>query len=105
MAKPDLKILLGINSDLVDPFSIIAHTSENMEEFIVNVLLFVRKYDFDGIDLMFDFQGSSGNKAKFTDLIKVCTNKNVNVFYIYEDPDLKRGRRGGRSSQTSQYLK
>ncbi|XP_076074292.1 putative chitinase 10 [Mytilus galloprovincialis] len=70
MGKPDLKILLGINSEMVDPFSQMAQTGEAMEEFIVNVLLFVRKYDFDGIDLMFDFQGSHGNKVKFTDLIK-----------------------------------
>lgn len=73
---------------MINPFSQMAQSAEAMEEFIVNVLLFVRKYDFDGIDLMFDFQGSSGNKVKFTDLIKVCTIKtyNINVFYIYENP-------------------
>ncbi|XP_052070740.1 acidic mammalian chitinase-like isoform X4 [Mytilus californianus] len=68
--KSDIKILLGINSEMADPFSQIAQTAESMEEFVVNLLLFVRKNDFDGIDLMFDFQGSPGNKAKFTDLIK-----------------------------------
>ena len=52
-----------------------AQSKESVEEFVVNTLLFIRRHDFDGIDLQWEYPGTnpstSGDKEKFTHLVKV----------------------------------
>jgi chitinase len=73
----NLKVLLGINTNTGPSvaFSQMAQSKESVEEFVVNTLLFIRRHDFDGIDLQWEYPGTnpstSGDKEKFTHLVKV----------------------------------
>ena len=73
----NLKVLLGINTNTGSSvaFSQMAQSKKSVEEFVVNTLLFIRRHDFDGIDLQWEYPGTnpstSGDKEKFTHLVKM----------------------------------
>ncbi|CAF0742100.1 unnamed protein product [Brachionus calyciflorus] len=74
--NPKLKTMLGIGgwNMASEEFSAMSNTKENRERFIRHAIRFLRFYNFDGIDLDWEFPGDRGgspqDKPNFTKLIK-----------------------------------
>lgn len=75
--NPELKILLSVGGWGAGNFSEMASTQDNRSKFISNIMEIVRKYGIDGVDIDWEFPGSSLGKisssqqdqANFTKLI------------------------------------
>ncbi|XP_072419783.1 acidic mammalian chitinase-like [Chiloscyllium punctatum] len=72
--NPNLKTLLAIGGFNPQRFSTTVATKKTRATFIFSAIKFVRKYDFDGLDLVWDHPGSRGNpfdnKKRYTVLLK-----------------------------------
>ncbi|ESO96695.1 hypothetical protein LOTGIDRAFT_143732 [Lottia gigantea] len=74
--NPDLKILLAVGGWEIgsDPFRELASTWQTRNQFAKNVIKYLRKYGFDGLDMDWEFPAARGSppgdKRKFTDLMR-----------------------------------
>lgn len=57
------------------PFSLVVSSESNRKKFIENVIIFLRKHNFDGLDICWIFPTNGKNKLeekeRFGDLLKV----------------------------------
>ncbi|XP_052247734.1 acidic mammalian chitinase-like isoform X2 [Dreissena polymorpha] len=71
--NPDLKILLSNGGGDNHGFSPVLGSAENRTKFVNSALPFLKKYDFDGLDVDWEFPGWQlpiGQRANFTLLLK-----------------------------------
>ncbi|ELT89997.1 hypothetical protein CAPTEDRAFT_147126, partial [Capitella teleta] len=74
--NPRLKVLLAVGGWRIgsDPFIPVVETPDSREAFIRNVIRYLRKHKFDGLDMDWEFPGTRGSAAddkyKFTSLMK-----------------------------------
>lgn len=78
--NPKLKILLAVGGWKIGskPFLPVIERKENMKIWVNNVVAYLRKYNFDGLDVDWEFPGIRGSKTqdkkKFTLLMKLLYN-------------------------------
>lgn len=76
--NPALKIMLAVGGAThgVWPFSTLVSSDNNIDVFVSNAINFLRQYEFDGIDLDWEYPGGhqspASDKLGFTKLVKVC---------------------------------
>ncbi|CAH1773111.1 unnamed protein product [Owenia fusiformis] len=74
--NPELKVLLAVGGWFVGskPFIPILQSDSNRLAFVANVIAYLRKYNFDGLDMDWEFPGARGSpesdKHRFTLLMK-----------------------------------
>ena len=68
-----------------DPFLPIMNSDQTRREFIENAVEFLRKHNFDGLDMDWEFPGTRGSKPEdkytFTKLMSVSVN--FIVFFVH----------------------
>ena len=76
--NPELKVMLAVGGweNGGEPFSQMARSAETRKIFIDSALEFIKKYNFDGIDLDWEYPGHRGgdpsvDKDNFSKLIEV----------------------------------
>ena len=75
--NPSLKFLLAIGGWRVgsEPFTAMVGSEENRKSFIRNAIKYLRKHNFDGLDMDWEFPGTRGSSAEdkvlYTGLIRV----------------------------------
>jgi chitinase len=75
--NPRLKVLLAVGGWRIgsEPFIPVVASPESREAFVRNVVRYLRKHNFDGLDMDWEFPGTRGSspddKYKFTALLKV----------------------------------
>ena len=70
--NPNLKLLLAVGGWMVgpSPFKLLTENVYRQTLFIFNVIDFLRKQNFDGLDLCWEFPRGPEDKQKFTGLVK-----------------------------------
>lgn len=77
--NPKLRVLLAVGGWVVGsvPFIPISSSQEHRWQFAENVVRYLRKYGFDGVDMDWEFPATRGSppedKFRFTALLKVRT--------------------------------
>lgn len=75
--NPDLKILLAIGgwTHGTAPFTAVVDDSNDMAAFSANALAYLKTYQFDGLDLDWEYPGGNGSppedKQRFTSFVQV----------------------------------
>lgn len=75
-SNPNLKVLLAVGGWRAgsEPFVAIVDSESNMKTFTANAVTFLRRHNFDGLDIDWEFPGSRGSgpehKPLFTRLLK-----------------------------------
>ena len=96
--NPYLKILLGVGgwnheSGVISPFSVMVRTFKSRKRFIDNSLIFLRKYNFDGLDLDWVYptkrkNSPPGDKQRYTALCKELSEAFTNESSVTNKPRL-----------------
>lgn len=65
--NPDLKVSLSVGGwTLSEPFHRMAANEDSRHAFILSVVKFIHHWDFDGVDLDWEFPGHGGESGKWT---------------------------------------
>lgn len=74
--NPDLRVLLAVGVIGSEPFLPMIRNDNTRRVWIKNAVNYLRKYEFDGLHMDWEFPGDSGSssedKYRLSNLLKVC---------------------------------